>query len=96
MSISEEEVRAAAFLARLHIDEESVAAVTRTLGDVLAMVARVQEADLPKGTTPLTHPRDARQRLRADEVREEDQRSVLQQGAPQVREGFYLVPRTVE
>ena len=47
-------------------------------------------------TIPLAHPLDARQRLRSDEVTEVVDRELLQQGAPAIEDGLYLVPRVVQ
>ena len=44
----------------------------------------------------MAHPVETAQRLRRDEVREDDQRELLQQGAPEVEDGLYLVPKVVD
>ena len=49
-----------------------------------------------EGVAPLSHPLDATQRLRADEVTETNQRDTFQRCAPAVENGLYLVPRVVE
>jgi aspartyl-tRNA(Asn)/glutamyl-tRNA(Gln) amidotransferase subunit C len=46
--------------------------------------------------TPMAHPLDATQRLRADEVTETDQRDHFQEIAPNVEDGLYLVPKVIE
>ena len=46
--------------------------------------------------TPMAHPVETAQRLRRDEVGEDDRRDLLQQGAPEVENGLYLVPRVVD
>ena len=48
------------------------------------------------GVQPLSNPLDSRQRLRADEVTETDQRDKFQNIAPDVAEGLYRVPRVIE
>ena len=45
---------------------------------------------------PLAHPLDVTQRLREDEVTESNRRDELQQLAPEVEEGLYLVPKVIE
>jgi aspartyl-tRNA(Asn)/glutamyl-tRNA(Gln) amidotransferase subunit C len=45
---------------------------------------------------PMAHPMDQTQRLRADEVTEEDQHEYFQSQAPQVEAGLYLVPKVIE
>ena len=44
----------------------------------------------------MAHPVNAAQRLRADVVTETDERDRIQQNAPAVEDGFYLVPRVIE
>ena len=49
-----------------------------------------------EGVEPLAHPLDLEQRLRADEITEENQRDRLQKLAPASEEGLYLVPKVLE
>ena len=48
------------------------------------------------GAEPMAHPQDIQLRLREDQVTEPDQRNAMQESAPQVDEGLYLVPRVIE
>jgi aspartyl-tRNA(Asn)/glutamyl-tRNA(Gln) amidotransferase subunit C len=48
------------------------------------------------GVTPMAHPQDASQRLRPDEVTEQNQRERFQTLAPQAEAGLYLVPKVIE
>lgn len=82
-------------LARLQISEETIDEVTRRLGDVLALVDQLQAADTD-AVSPMAHPMDAVQRLRADEVTEPNQRDTFQAIAPATEDGLYLVPKVIE
>ena len=95
MAIDTSEVKKVARLARLTIGDDAIALTTTTIGEILAMVDRMQSVDT-KGVPPLAHPLDAIQRLRQDEVSETDQREQLQSCAPAVEEGLFLVPRVIE
>lgn len=95
MAIDTSEVKKVARLARLTIGDDAIALTTTTIGDILAMVDRMQSVDT-EGVPPLAHPLDAIQRLRQDEVSETDQREQLQSCAPAVEEGLFLVPRVIE
>ena len=95
MAIDASEVKKVARLARLTVDDGAIAATTATIGNILAMVDRMQSVDTA-GVPPLAHPLDAIQRLRQDEVSETDQREQLQSCAPAVEEGLFLVPRVIE
>lgn len=100
MSITRADVEKIAHLARLNITEAEIAATTERLGNVLAMVDQLQAIDTT-GITPLAHPLDSHlkgseQRLRADVVTEPNQRELLQQHAPAVQDGLFLVPKVIE
>ena len=49
-----------------------------------------------EGVPPMAHPMDAAQRLRDDEVSEDDLRDKFQSIAPDVEAGLYRVPRVIE
>lgn len=95
MAIEDSHVRRAAHLARLAISDEQASGFVDDLSRILEMVDQLQGVDTV-GVTPLSHPLDATQRLRADEVTEANQRDTFQRCAPAVENGLYLVPRVVE
>ena len=82
-------------LARLRIDPARIAEFQEDLGRMLALIDDLQQANT-EGVEPLTNPCDDSQRLRADEVREENQRDLFQQNAPRSEAGLYLVPQVVD
>jgi len=49
-----------------------------------------------RGVEPMSHALDVVQRLREDKVTESDQHALIQEGAPQVKNGLYLVPKVIE
>lgn len=95
MALEHEDVRRAAHLARLSLNDDEAAHYAGDLGRILEMVDHLQAVDT-QGVVPLAHPLDSTQRLRADEVTESDQRERFQRCAPAVEDGLYLVPRVVE
>jgi aspartyl-tRNA(Asn)/glutamyl-tRNA(Gln) amidotransferase subunit C len=95
MSLTKADVVKIAHLARLAIREDDVPTYLRDLSNILKFVEKMNEVDT-KGIDPLAHPLDATQRLRPDDVTEEDQREHFQTLAPQVEAGLYLVPRVIE
>ena len=95
MALEHAEVRRAAHLARLGLNDDEAARYVDDLGRILAMVDQLQSLDT-EGVAPLAHPLDATQRLRADEVTEPNRRDDFQRCAPAVEKGLYLVPRVVE
>lgn len=95
MSINPSDVEKLAYLARLDISEKDIAATTNSIGEVLALIDQLQKLDTSE-IEPLSHPLDAKQRLRADEVTEQNQREEFQTLAPLCEDGLYLVPRVIE
>ncbi len=95
MSLQPEEVLAIAHLARLEVAPDDVDRYARELAGILDLVARMNRADT-EAVSPMAHPLDERQRLRADAVTEVNLREQFQAIAPQVRDGLYLVPRVIE
>jgi aspartyl-tRNA(Asn)/glutamyl-tRNA(Gln) amidotransferase subunit C len=93
--IERQQVEQLAHLARIALDESTLARTTKSLGDVLALIDQLQAVDTT-GIAPMAHPLDAVQRLRADVVTEPDQREVLQAIAPAVQDGLFLVPKVIE
>jgi aspartyl-tRNA(Asn)/glutamyl-tRNA(Gln) amidotransferase subunit C len=82
-------------LAMLGLTAEEAPAAREDLERILDMVEDLQAVDTDS-VTPLAHPLDLAQRLRPDEVTEENQRDQLQAVAPLIRDGLYLVPRVLE
>ena len=99
MSLSDEQVRRIARLARIAIRPEDYAAVVERLNRVLALVDEMRAVDT-SGIEPMSHALDvhlqAGQRLRPDEVTETDRREPYQSVAPAVEGGLYLVPKVIE
>ncbi len=95
MSLNENDVRHIARLARLAVPDAGLGEVAAKLSRIVGFVDQLKAADTA-GVSPMAHPLDARQRLRADEVTEADARDRYQQNAPAVDQGLYLVPRVIE
>ena len=95
MNIKRQELEKLATLARIAIDESTIAEVTERLGSVLELVDQLQAADT-SGVEAISHPMQGTQRLREDEVTELNQRQALQAIAPDTEEGLFLVPKVIE
>jgi aspartyl-tRNA(Asn)/glutamyl-tRNA(Gln) amidotransferase subunit C len=95
MSLTPDQVRNIARLARLAVDEGELDSHVRDLSSILDLVDRMNAVDAT-GVPPMAHPQHLVQRLRPDVVTEENDRERLQRSAPAVEGGFYLVPRVVE
>ena len=95
MVLTVDEVKKIAYLARIRIDENDATGYARDLSGILDFVAQMNAVDT-EGVEPMAHPLDLPQRLRPDEVTEENQRERFQAIAPAVEAGLYLVPQVIE
>ena len=99
MSLSPEQVRRIALLARIELKPDEERGVTERLGRVLGLIDQIQKQDTA-GIEPMAHPLDGQvpvaQRLRPDQVAEQDRRAEFQEIAPAVEGGLYLVPKVIE
>jgi aspartyl-tRNA(Asn)/glutamyl-tRNA(Gln) amidotransferase subunit C len=95
MSLTPDDIRRLARLARIAVEPEESHAVLERLNRVLRLVDEMRRVDT-QGIEPMAHALDVSQRLRADEVTEGDQRKAYQSVAPAVEEGLYLVPKVIE
>lgn len=91
MDANEIDIDHLARLAALRLDGDERLGVERDLRRIIALVDEMQAVDT-QGVDPLAHPLDATQRLRVDEATERIDRERYQAGAPEARDGLYLVP----
>ena len=95
MSLTADDVNKIAYLARMGIDAKDVDAYVRDLSGILDLVAQMSAVDT-ENVQPMAHPLDQAQRLRIDNVSEQDGHELFQTLAPQVEAGLYLVPKVIE
>ena len=95
MSLKKTDVEKIGHLARLAVSADELDAVASDLSRILEMVEQMSSVDTT-GVVPMAHPLHMVQRLRSDEVTEENQRELFQTVAPESEAGLYLVPRVVE
>jgi aspartyl-tRNA(Asn)/glutamyl-tRNA(Gln) amidotransferase subunit C len=95
MSLSDDQIRRIARLARIDIGEAESAEVRARLNRVLGLIDQLQAVDTT-GVEPMAHALDLVQPLRVDKVTEDDRRREYQAGAPAVEGGLYLVPKVIE
>jgi aspartyl-tRNA(Asn)/glutamyl-tRNA(Gln) amidotransferase subunit C len=95
MSLTQEQVRRIARLARIEVADADCAAVQEKLNGIFGLIEQMQAVDTA-GIEPMAHALDLAQRLREDKVGEVDQRDKFQAIAPQTEAGLYLVPKVIE
>ena len=95
MALTRDDVKRAARLARIAIDEAEENQVLEQLGRIFGMIEEMRAVDV-SGVEPMAHAQDVVLRLRPDEVTEQDRRELFASVAPRVRNGLYLVPKVIE
>ena len=95
MSLTLQDVKRVATLARIAVTEDEAVAYQQQLNGIFGLIAEMQAVDTT-GVEPMSHAQDLSQRLRDDVVTETDQHEKFQAIAPQVAGGMYLVPQVIE
>lgn len=95
MSLTPDDVKGIARLARLSIAERDIPVYAKTLSSILDFVAQLDKVDTTK-VAPMAHPLDMTQRLREDQVGQQVERDRYQENAPETEAGLYLVPKVME
>lgn len=95
MSLTLEDIRRIAHLARIRIDADEAVRYQSQLNEIFHLIEQMQAVDTA-GVEPMAHARDVYQRLREDVVTETNRREAFQAVAPQVEDGLYLVPKVIE
>ena len=95
MSLSLEQVRRIAELARIEISSAEAENTRGHLNGIFSLIEAMQAVDT-QGVTPMAHAQDVAQRLREDAVTETDRREAYQAIAPETGAGLYLVPKVIE
>ncbi|MCX7108323.1 MAG: Asp-tRNA(Asn)/Glu-tRNA(Gln) amidotransferase subunit GatC [Methylococcales bacterium] len=95
MSLTADDVKKIAHLARLGIDSQDIDSYAKDLSGMLDLMTQMSELDT-NNVEPMAHPMDQAQRLRTDVVTEHNNREKFQSIAPQVEAGLYLVPKVIE
>jgi aspartyl-tRNA(Asn)/glutamyl-tRNA(Gln) amidotransferase subunit C len=95
MSLDAAEIKKIAHLARLSINETDMPEYARNISSILDLVEQMSAVDT-SGVVPMAHPQEVPQRLRVDEVVEQDQREQFQAISPRVENGLFLVPKVIE
>ncbi len=95
MSLTINDVKRIAHLARIEVSETEAEATLVKLTGILGLIEEMQAIDT-RGIAPMSHSQDVVQRLRADVVTSGNQREYFQKIAPAVEDGLYLVPKVIE
>jgi aspartyl-tRNA(Asn)/glutamyl-tRNA(Gln) amidotransferase subunit C len=95
MSVSTEQVRHIAKLARIAVSDEEIERLAPELNKILGWVEQLGEVNTD-GVEPLTAVIDQKLRLRDDVVTEGNIRDEILANAPEAQHGFFAVPKVIE
>lgn len=95
MSLDKATVAKIAHLARIHVPEQELDALSGELSRIVDWVEQLSEVDT-EGVPPMTSAVDLQLRWRKDEVTDGDRADDVLANAPEAEHGFYTVPKVVE
>jgi aspartyl-tRNA(Asn)/glutamyl-tRNA(Gln) amidotransferase subunit C len=95
MSVTAEDVRKIASLARIAVTDDQVAAIAPELNNILGWIEQLGEVDTD-GVEPLAAVIPNTLRLRDDVVTDGNVRDKVLANAPQAEHGFFAVPKVIE
>jgi aspartyl-tRNA(Asn)/glutamyl-tRNA(Gln) amidotransferase subunit C len=95
MSVTTEQVRHIAKLARIAMSDEELERFVPELNNILGWVEQLGEVDT-EGVEPLATVIEQKLRLREDKVIEGDCRDDILANAPAAEHGFFAVPKVIE
>ncbi|MGD2134000.1 MAG: Asp-tRNA(Asn)/Glu-tRNA(Gln) amidotransferase subunit GatC [Maricaulaceae bacterium] len=95
MSVTPEDVRRIARLARIAAPEDRLEALAGELNGILDWIEQLNEVDV-EGVEPMASAVDRALPMREDKVTDGDRRDDVLANAPASEEGFFVVPKVVE
>ena len=95
MSVTPEQVRHIANLARIAMSDEELERFVPELNNILDWVEQLGEVDTD-GVEPLATVIEQKLRLRDDKVTDGDRRDEILANAPAAEHGFFAVPKVIE
>jgi aspartyl-tRNA(Asn)/glutamyl-tRNA(Gln) amidotransferase subunit C len=95
MAIDIDTARKVAHLARIAVPEDKLPALAAELSGILSFMEQLNEVDVA-GVEPMTSVTPMRLKRRADVVTDGNIQASILKNAPDVREGFFAVPKVVE
>jgi len=95
MSVSSDQVRHIAKLARIGMSDAEIEALVPELNNILGWVEQLGEVDTD-GVEPLATVIDLKLRLRDDAVTDGNIRDAVLANAPEAQHGFFAVPKVIE
>ncbi|PJA98215.1 MAG: Asp-tRNA(Asn)/Glu-tRNA(Gln) amidotransferase GatCAB subunit C [Ignavibacteriales bacterium CG_4_9_14_3_um_filter_30_11] len=95
MSISKEQVKHIAKLARLKLNDEELESYTKELSSILDYIEKLNELDTAN-VEPLTHPIENNNVFREDELEDSVSREDALKNAPKEDGKYFKVPKVIK
>ncbi|MBA4800316.1 MULTISPECIES: Asp-tRNA(Asn)/Glu-tRNA(Gln) amidotransferase subunit GatC [Euryhalocaulis] len=95
MSVTKDEVRHIAHLARLRVSEDRLDTLASELNGILDWIEQLDEVDV-EGVEAMTTAVESSLPMREDKVTAAGDRDAVLKNAPKSEEGFFVVPKAVE
>lgn len=95
MAVDTETVRRIAFLSRLKVEDDKIAATEAEFNKILNWVEQLNEVNTD-GVEPLVSVNETNLTLREDEVTDGNKSAAILANAPQKEYGYFVVPKVVE
>jgi|TARA_B110000305_G_C18829661_1_gene355160 aspartyl-tRNA(Asn)/glutamyl-tRNA(Gln) amidotransferase subunit C len=95
MSITREEIKKIAHLARINVSQAELEQVEKKLVGILTLIEKMQEVNTDS-IEPMSHALDINQPLREDKVTEKDIRDKSLSLAPHTEQSLFIVPQVIE
>lgn len=95
MAIDIETAARVAKLARIKVDATDLPALAGEFNTILGFIEQLNEVDVT-GVEPMTSVTPMRLKRRVDAVTDGDRQAKVMANAPDVREGFFAVPKVVD
>lgn len=95
MTVTTENVKKVARLARIRMSDEQIEIAVPQLNNIIGWIEQLGEVDTDN-VKPLANVVDSEICLREDKQTETDQQSAVLANAPETTSGFFVVPKVVE
>lgn len=95
MSLTENDVKKVAYLARLEIPAQDIPFYQTSLSNIFDLIAQMDKANIGH-VEPMAHPLELTQVFAADIVEVAQQREQLLKIAKSTQRGLYVVPQFIE
>jgi aspartyl-tRNA(Asn)/glutamyl-tRNA(Gln) amidotransferase subunit C len=95
MTISKNDIKKIAYLARIKISQEESILLEKKLTSIMDLIDEMQKVNTD-GVEPMSHALDVNQPLRKDNITELDLRKKTMPLAPEVEKSLFIVPQVIE